>query len=470
MVGGCPPERCKGLTFPPLLDERAAVSLGDSIPETPITKPDSEEELELLAKAQHLRIISKNSLIVLLGNLSAGGALAAGLWSVVPRDRLLIWFAVMALFNAGRWVGTRRFARARSGAEGVRRQEILFLAATTMSGSLWGGAAILFYVPNRPEAMLFLVLVLVAMTAGAAALLSFHRFAYPAFLAAVVVPLATRLAVENGTAQTAVVLAIPVYCSLLFVLSRQIYRFAHEAIVTALVRERHALVDHLTAIPNRRAFEEFLEREWLRGMRTGRPLTLILSDIDDFKGYNDGYGHAVGDAILRSVAGLFRQSARRGTDLAARIGGDEFALLAPETDQAGALTIVQNIERNRDLLARNVYNSWQFPSLSFGLRTIIPSNSGSLFALFEEADAALYEAKAAMRRRSAGPKAHRTLLSRAPDESAPRAPAARMPDPAAPSSNIGPELPVCRVGRALGRDSAQPVVGGGGQRYDRSGP
>lgn len=367
----------------------------------PSSLPDSEVELEVLARAEHLRVIFKNSLIVLLANLSAGVTLTAGLWSAVPRERLLVWLAVLTLLHGARWVGTRGLPRRPPDVAAVRRQEILLLAVTTLSGLLWGSAAILFYVPHEPAAILFLALVLVAMTAAATALLSFHRFAYPAFLAPVVIPLGVQLAVEDGTAQMAIALVIPVYFSLLFNLSRQIYRFTHEAIITALVRERHALVDHLTAIANRRAFEEFLEREWSRGVRTKRPLTLIVSDIDDFKGYNDRYGHAVGDAILRAVAGLFRQAARRGTDLAARIGGDEFAFLAPETDRLGASRIVLNIERSRDLLAQNTYKVWQFPTLSFGLCTVIPTDAGSAFALFEEADAALFKAKAAGRNRAA---------------------------------------------------------------------
>ena len=364
---------------------------------TPKYQPDSEVELEVLARAEHLRIIFKNSLIVLLANLAAGVTLTAGLWSAVPRDRLLVWLAVLALFHSARWVGTRGLRHVSPDVAAVRQQEILLLAVTVLSGLLWGSAAILFYVPHQPAAVLFLALILVAMTAAATALLSFHRLAYPAFLAPVIIPLGVQLVVEDGAAQLAIALVIPVYFSLLFILSRQIYRFTHEAIITALIRERHALIDHLTAIANRRAFEEFLDKEWLRGVRTKRPLTLIVSDIDDFKAYNDRYGHAVGDAILRAVAGLFRQAARRGTDLAARIGGDEFALLAPETDRFGASRIVLNIERSRDLLAQNSYKAWPFPTLSFGLCTVIPSRSGSAFALFEEADAALYQAKAAGR-------------------------------------------------------------------------
>jgi len=371
------------------------------VQDTPASQPDAEVELEVLARAEHLRVIFKNSLLVLLANLSAGVTLTAGLRSAVPQGRLLLWLAVLGLFHGARWVVTRSFPRTPPDVAAVRQQEILLLTVTALSGLLWGSAAILFYVPHDPAAILFLALILVAMTAASTALLSFHRFAYPVFLAPVVIPLGVQLAAEDGTAQTAIVLVIPVYFSLLFTLSRQIYRFTHEAIVTALVRERHALVDHLTAIPNRRAFEEFLDREWSRGMRTKRPLTLIVADIDDFKAYNDGYGHAVGDSILRAVAGLFRQAARRGTDLCARLGGDEFALLAPETDRLGAPTIVLNILRGRDLLAQNTYTAWPFPTLSFGLCTVIPSDAGSAFALFEEADAALYDAKAAGRNRAA---------------------------------------------------------------------
>jgi diguanylate cyclase (GGDEF)-like protein len=367
----------------------------------PSSRPDSEVELDVLVRAEHLRVTFKNAPIVVLANLSAGVTLTAGLWSVVPQDRLLVWLVVLALFQGARWVGTRGLPRKPPEIAAVRQQEILLLAVTALSGLLWGSAAILFYVPHEPAASLFLALILVAMAAASTALLSFHRFAYPAFLAPVIIPLGVQLAAEDGMPQLAIALVIPVYFSLLFILSRQIYRFTHEAIRTALVRERHALVDHLTAIPNRRAFEEFLAREWSRGMRTKRPLTLIVADIDDFKAYNDGYGHAVGDAILRAVAGLFRLAARRGTDLAARLGGDEFVLLAPETDRLGASIIERNIERARELLAQNTYKAWAFPTLSFGLCTVIPSEAGSAFALFEEADAALYEAKAARRNRAA---------------------------------------------------------------------
>jgi diguanylate cyclase (GGDEF)-like protein len=308
----------------------------------------------------------------------------------------------LILLNLTRWLIGRQLARKPLEVTEVRRHEGLFLLGTLASGLIWGSAALLFNMPGQPDHSMFLALVLVAMTAASPALLSFHRYAYLIFCTPVLVPLALRLGLEQGSPHTVVTLAIPIYYSLLFILSRQIYQFTHEAIVTSLTRQRDALVDQLTAIPNRRAFEEFLEREWVRGIRSGRPLTLIVSDIDGFKTYNDQYGHAVGDAILRSVASLFLRAARRRTDLAARIGGDEFAIIAPETERMGVSRILAGIERNRAQLARGTFEAWEFPTLSFGFCTVQPSDAGSVFELFEAADAALYQAKLGGRNRASG--------------------------------------------------------------------
>jgi len=370
--------------------------------QTPEREIDSDSELQLLARAEHLRVIVRNALVVLLANLAAGASLAAGLWSVVPKRQLSGWLAILVLFNIVRWIKGRQLARQTLEATDVRRQDALLLYGTLTSGLLWGVAATLFYVPGQPAYSLFLTLILVAITAASTVLLSFHRHAYPVFCIPVVIPLGLQLITDQGTAHTAITLVIPLYYSLLFLLSRQVYQYSHEAIVTSLIRERHALVDYLTAIPNRRAFEEFLEKEWIRGVRSHHPLTLIVSDIDDFKTYNDRHGHAVGDAILRSVARLFRDAARRRTDLAARIGGDEFALIVPETDHSGVSCILRSIEESRDRLARDTSMPWSFPTLSFGICTVTPSDSGSATELFEAADAALYKAKDEGRNRMAG--------------------------------------------------------------------
>ncbi|MGB8013892.1 MAG: sensor domain-containing diguanylate cyclase [Terriglobales bacterium] len=108
---------------------------------------------------------------------------------------------------------------------------------------------------------------------------------------------------------------------------------------------RLALVDGLTGVDNRRAFDLGIDREWRRALRTGQPLSLILLDVDFFKRFNDAYGHQVGDDCLRSIAGTVRGAVTRAGDMVARYGGEEFAVLLPDTETAGAETLANEICR-----------------------------------------------------------------------------------------------------------------------------
>lgn len=114
--------------------------------------------------------------------------------------------------------------------------------------------------------------------------------------------------------------------------------------MTDLLR-RSAATDDLTGLANRRHFDETLAREWVRAQRTSAPVSLLMIDVDLFKGYNDCYGHQAGDECLKAVAGAIGQVARRPADLAARYGGEEFAILLPETDRSGAWIVAQRLLR-----------------------------------------------------------------------------------------------------------------------------
>jgi diguanylate cyclase (GGDEF)-like protein len=104
-----------------------------------------------------------------------------------------------------------------------------------------------------------------------------------------------------------------------------------------------ASTDGLTGIANRRHFDEYLQREWLRSRRHGDSLGLLLIDVDHFKLYNDRYGHPKGDACLQEVVRLLKASVRRTADLVARCGGEEFGVLLPETSPLGAQHVAQRI-------------------------------------------------------------------------------------------------------------------------------
>ena len=104
---------------------------------------------------------------------------------------------------------------------------------------------------------------------------------------------------------------------------------------------RLSSLDGLTGISNRRQFDETLLREWRRLGRQGRPLSMLLCDVDYFKQFNDGYGHQVGDECLKAVARTLKDTLRRPADLVARYGGEEFAVILPDTEITGALQVAE---------------------------------------------------------------------------------------------------------------------------------
>src|SRR5688500_12132471 len=157
-----------------------------------------------------------------------------------------------------------------------------------------------------------------------------------------------------------------------------------------------AFTDHLTGLANRRRFERQLEREVARTERYGHPFCLLLVDIDDFKKVNDTYGHEAGDEVLRRVANVI-QSGTRGIDTGARIGGDEFAVILPETPLARGLEVA---ERLRASIAALDFGPAGRITASLGVAGL-PACARTGEELRAAADAALYEAKRNGRDRAA---------------------------------------------------------------------
>jgi diguanylate cyclase (GGDEF)-like protein len=185
----------------------------------------------------------------------------------------------------------------------------------------------------------------------------------------------------------------------------------HLSIVVARVRnhitlklksdrlERHANLDGLTDIANRRRFDETLGKEWLRAIRDERELGLILMDVDCFKQFNDQYGHGEGDECLRRLARALQGALSRPGDLLARYGGEEFAVILPDTGEEGV--------RNIGLRLLGAVSGLRIPhrgnttagcvTLSIGCATTRPDREKNPRQLIDSADALLYQAKEAGR-------------------------------------------------------------------------
>lgn len=158
---------------------------------------------------------------------------------------------------------------------------------------------------------------------------------------------------------------------------------------------RLSAMDGLTGIANRRHFDEFLAREWARGVRTAAPISLLMCDVDYFKHYNDIYGHQAGDECLKMVAAVLAHGVRRPADMSARYGGEEFAVVLPDTDAKGAAMVAEQIRR--DLEGRRVPHGgsgFGFVTLSIGVATLVAERGhGTPENLVSAADKALYAAK-----------------------------------------------------------------------------
>ena len=159
--------------------------------------------------------------------------------------------------------------------------------------------------------------------------------------------------------------------------------------------------DPLTNLYNRRFLDAALPREILRCEREGKPLALIIMDLDHFKKFNDFYGHAAGDACLKTVSLSIQASAKRASDMAARFGGEEFVLLLPDTSADDALAMAEALRLAVETLdLTHQQSSFGRVTLSLGVAVSLPGARANAEQLLRHADLALYAAKAAGRNRS----------------------------------------------------------------------
>ncbi len=158
--------------------------------------------------------------------------------------------------------------------------------------------------------------------------------------------------------------------------------------------QKLAALDGLTGIANRRRFDEALRIEWSREQREQRPLSLLMCDIDCFKAYNDTFGHLSGDLCLKKTAAVLTEHLKRPADLAVRYGGEEFAILLPETDLDGAVVVANACRAHMERLAlENPATPHGIVTLSIGVASVVPSSASTAEQLIACADQALYAAK-----------------------------------------------------------------------------
>lgn len=158
--------------------------------------------------------------------------------------------------------------------------------------------------------------------------------------------------------------------------------------------QRLTNTDGLTSIANRRYFDDYLGAEWRRAKRMKEEISLLLIDVDNFKLYNDTYGHVAGDLVLKQVARAMEASAVRSSDLSARFGGEEFSVILPNTTIEGARAAGEKVrEMIANLQIDHSHSATGTLTVSIGVATMVPEESDTQSDLIHRADTRLYRAK-----------------------------------------------------------------------------
>ena len=159
--------------------------------------------------------------------------------------------------------------------------------------------------------------------------------------------------------------------------------------------QRLSNMDGLTQLNNRRRFDEYMVAEWQRAQRDQVEISVLLADADEFKLYNDNYGHLAGDEVLKAIAAAMRNSCSRAADVTARFGGEEFAMVLPNTPGAGARHVGEKLRQAVASLKIPHQSATveKFVTLSIGCASATPQRGSSVLDLLDKADGALYEAK-----------------------------------------------------------------------------
>jgi diguanylate cyclase (GGDEF)-like protein len=185
--------------------------------------------------------------------------------------------------------------------------------------------------------------------------------------------------------------------------NNKVHTYTYISKINELNKKLEALstTDELTKLNNRRSFLEYMEITWKQSHRLNLPLTVLMIDIDYFKKYNDSLGHLEGDKALIAIAQCMKNHVKRETDFIARFGGEEFVCLLPfvAKDEAVnfAITLVESVENIK--IPHPMSEHSKYVTISAGMASIVPNNNNSYTQLLDEADKALYTAKASGRNR-----------------------------------------------------------------------
>ena len=325
------------------------------------------------------------------------------LWDVTKHGLLEAWWLVIVGLSLLRFGLVYAFRHRKPG-DDIRAWERRFIVTLVMTGAAWGIGGWMLMPRDSLAYQAVVYFFLMGMVGGAVANYSAHVAGVILTAILIILPATLSFAIEDSPVTRAMAFGSFVYVVAAFraatTLSasfKRSYQLTHELEVARKDAERQARTDELTEMRNRRAFYELGELAMSQSIRYGDPLALISLDIDHFKTVNDTWGHATGDETLRLVS-LIIQRTIRASDIAARIGGEEFAILLPRATPEQALAMAERLRAAMEKAPMYHDQGEIHFTASFGV-AVQGKELNTLDRLLAEADKALYEAKEGGRNR-----------------------------------------------------------------------
>ena len=354
----------------------------------------SNQERESFLFAERIRYVLDDPISSLITNMALGLVLCFLFGPLFNKNTLLIWILSLLSVSLGRvfiaWFYSRHY-------EKITPQSWfkLYFAGTELSALVWSSTAIFFFPTGSVVSQTYLVAVLAGLIHGAGHSQAPFRSVHITYGFTIVIPIILRFfsigTLYYGTFAFALIfLFVGITVS-----TRKMHRILMESLELRYKMSQMAHIDSLTGVANRRHFDIFLYQEWRRAQRGSWPIAMLMVDVDFFKLYNDIYGHQYGDQCLRSIAEAINKSIHRPSDLVVRYGGEEFAVVLPNTPLNGAIIVAEEIrqavaalfiEHNKSTVAHYV-------TVSLGVAVMQPGQDNHLDELVHAADEALYKAK-----------------------------------------------------------------------------
>ncbi|BCO31786.1 hypothetical protein TspCOW1_18890 [Thiohalobacter sp. COW1] len=348
--------------------------------------------------AQQLAQLHRYAGIGFLANLTNALILTLFLWSIIDHMHLLLWLAAVLVASGARLAHAHAHRRNVRGVAAGGNQSLMMLSLTAINGLVWGCTALFLYPALAEPYQLFLIFMLSITSAGALPLYIAAPATYLLYLSCVLVPMILMLLLGSDSVDYLMALMLVIFSGTLAITAWTMHHGLMESLHKYFGYQSLASVDGLTQLANRRTFDETFRDEWNRAARASLPLSVILIDIDNFKKYNDHYGHQEGDACLRQVAHALARCMRRSGDLVARYGGEEFVVVLYQmTGDEAARYAEQMRAAVAGLGLVHERNETGHVTISLGGATCIPHSRDNPEDLVRAADDALYRAKEAGR-------------------------------------------------------------------------